>query len=156
MTPTEKDAMALAVLDADSPYATNCPIDWAADLAKARAHLASRIADQAEEIRALKAEVKGLTKSLTDAIDQHEDAKVDAKFIREAYLKAEAELAAAREDAKDAQHVIWLLLRSNGGALTISAQAARELDPGQAAIERTIAPSGEVTLRAVDAARGGE
>lgn len=102
----EKDAMALAVLERaaavaytrcecpDSIACTECNL--AAPYRKARAHLASRIADQAEEIRALKAEVKGLTQSLTDAIDQHEDAKVDAKFIREAYFKAEAELAAVR------------------------------------------------------------
>lgn len=65
---------------------------WFVVAEAARAHLAARLAAQAEEIRALKAEVKGLSQSLTDAIDQHEDAKVDAKFIREAYFKAEAEL----------------------------------------------------------------
>ena len=144
MTPTEKDAMALAVLDADSPYATNCPIDWAADLAKARAHLASRIADQAEEIRALKAEVKGLTKSLTDAIDQHEDAKVDAKFIREAYFKAEAELAAVRANAERYLHL----------------REANNADPTPFIAQRyehgIMQWTGEEADAAVDAARGGE
>lgn len=136
-TPTDKDAMALAVFDLvlDGQHTHS-------EIIEARAHLASRIAELEHQVSvlvpALERSAKGWEESLTRA------------------TRAEAELAAVREDAKDAQHVIWLLLRSNGGALTISAQAARELDPGQAAIERTTAPSGEVALRAIDAARGGE
>lgn len=55
MTPTEKDAMALAVLDnaaVDTEHTLGCP-NLAGRLREARAHLASRIAELEAELAAV-------------------------------------------------------------------------------------------------------
>lgn len=136
MTPTEKDAMALAVLDRaaqaayercecpDSISCTECNL--AAPYRRARAHLAARLAEQAEQIE-----------SLTTQRDLLQ-AAMDSRTAR--MERAEAELAAVKVNA---DRYIFTRDDPSAGAQIMVDGSLREL-------------FGDELDAAVDAARGGE
>lgn len=134
MTPTEKDAMALAVLD-EAALSQTISADRK-DMREARAHLASRIAELEETREVL---FGGLDRD-RDNITTRNLAVVAINALareRDRATRAEAELAAVRANA---ERYVWLRDRAALGFIS-TLDMCRESEDWDAEI---------------DAARGGE
>lgn len=154
MTPTDKDAMALAVLDevirrteAQMPTPSNrrgestmhpCHfVEYMHDLKQARAHLASRIAEVEAELDSVRMEASALKDCRSTLLNECD--RQEARATR-----AEAELAAVRANAERYLHL----------------REANNADPTPFIAQRyehgIMQWTGEEADAAVDAARGGK
>lgn len=158
MTPTEKDAMALAVLRENADDIGRCAtifreshmaaafaltadqMDRASvEIAEARAHLASRIAELEAELAREKDYSAGAANRVLKA--ELAERKTAARATR-----AEAELAAVREDAERYRWLKERVATYDGLSLTVAKATGWSLEPW----------SGDNLDAAIDAARGGE
>ena len=155
MTPTEKDAMALAVLRENADDIGRCAaifreshmaaafaltadqMDKASvEIAEARAHLASRIAQQAERIAQLEANENTMLRN---------------------FNRAEADLAEAQKNTKALYAWIFLALNEGANRITVSPAKFWSVVRANPEIQMRQSPSGDtLQLVAIDAARGGE